>query len=73
MVNFYVVKRVKDKSAEKDLLLNVKKTKCMVVDRDRDVKGSFMVDGEEIEEVDNFIYLGSTINDKGQCGQEIRR
>ena len=29
--------------------------------------------GEEIEEVDNFIYLGSTITNKGNSAPEIRR
>src|SRR5215213_7395442 len=34
---------------------------------------SFSVDGEDIEVVENFILLGSIIDNNGQCEQEVRR
>ena len=45
----------------------------MVVDKDRKRKEDFVLDGEKIEEVESFIYLGSLINTKGSSTQEIRR
>ena len=45
----------------------------MVVDKDRDRKEDFVLDGEKIEEVESFVYLGSLINTKGSSAQDIRR
>ena len=33
----------------------------------------FIIDNQEIEIVQNFTFLGSIINQKGDCTQEIRR
>ena len=64
---------MRDKSAERGLLLNVKKTKILVVDSNREDTSAFKINDEEIEEVDDFIYLGSTITNKGNSAPEIRR
>ncbi len=45
----------------------------MVLDTDRERKEDFVLDGEKIEEVESFVYLGSLINIKGSSAQEIRR
>ena len=45
----------------------------MVVDKDRERNEDFVLDGEKIEEVESFVYLGSLINTKGSSTQEIRR
>ena len=45
----------------------------MVVDKDRERKEDFVLDGENIEAVESFVYLGSLINTKGSSAQEIRR
>ena len=55
------------------LLLNTRKTKIMVVDKDRERKEDFVLDGEKIEEVESVVYLGSLINTKGSRAQEIGR
>ena len=68
-----LLKRVKDISKTNHLLLNTKKTKVMVVDKNRKEGDDFIVDGEKIEEVESFIYLGSVINIKGSSTQETRR
>ena len=36
-------------------------------------KDEFILDGEKIDEVESFVYLGSLINIKGSSAQEIRR
>ena len=45
----------------------------MVVDKGRERKEDFVLDGEKIEDVESFVYLGSLINIKGSSAQEIRR
>ena len=57
-----LLNRIKQASEEKDLLLNTKKTKIMVVDRDN----NFTIAGNKIEVVNQFEYLGSIINNKGE-------
>ena len=62
-----LLKKVKEASMSKNLLLNTQNTKIMVVDKDRERKEDFVLDGEKIEEVE------SLINTKGSSAQEIRR
>ena len=49
-------------SISQNRLLNTQKTKIMVVDKGRERKEDFVLDGEKIEEVESFVYLGSLIN-----------
>jgi hypothetical protein len=67
-----LLKHIKDASERKGLLLNTKKTKIMVVDRDR-TNDEFVIDGQQIEEVKQFEYLGSMINNIGDSTTEIKR
>ena len=67
-----LLNRIKKASEEKDLLLNTKKTKIMVVDKDSN-NNDFTIDGKKIEVVSQFEYLGSIINNKGESTTEIRR
>ena len=66
-----LLNRIKQSGEEKDLLLNTKKTKIMVVDRDNNT--DFTIAGNKIEVVNQFEYLGSIINNKGESTTEIRR
>ena len=66
-------RKVKEASMSQNLLINTQKTKIMVVDKGRERKEDFVLDGEKIEEVDIFVYLGYLINTKGSSAQEIRR
>ena len=61
-----MIQLVRDKSAKRGLLLNVKKTKILVVDSNREDTSAFKINGEEIEEVDDFIYLGPWVDNKKQ-------
>ena len=61
--------KVKEESENMDLKLNVQKTKIMA-------SGpiiSWQVDGETMETVIDFIFLGSKITANGDCSQEAKR
>ncbi|KAF7251688.1 Craniofacial development protein 2 [Varanus komodoensis] len=60
---------VKEKSAKVGLKLNIKKTKIMA----SGPLTSWQIDGEEMEVVTDFIFLGSKITADGDCSQEIKR
>ncbi|KAF7254264.1 putative uncharacterized transposon-derived protein F52C9.6, partial [Varanus komodoensis] len=60
---------VKEESAKVGLKLNIKKTKIMAFGP----MTSWQIDGEEIEVVTDFIFLGSKITTDGDCSQEIKR
>ncbi|KAF7244727.1 putative ATP-dependent RNA helicase DDX58 [Varanus komodoensis] len=61
--------RVKEESAKVGLKLNIKKTKIMA----SSPLTSWQIDGEEMEVVTDFIFLGSKITADRDCSQEIRR
>ncbi|KAF7245456.1 Retrovirus-related Pol polyprotein from type-2 retrotransposable element R2DM [Varanus komodoensis] len=56
---------VKEESAK----LNIKKTKIMA----SGLLTSWQIDGEEMEVVTDFIFLGSKITADGDCSQELKR
>ncbi|XP_072039577.1 uncharacterized protein [Amphiura filiformis] len=60
-----ILKCIKEASEEKGLLLNAKKTKVMVIDRNGTGE-DFLIDGQKIEEVKQFEYLGSMIDNKAR-------
>ncbi|CAH2312456.1 Hypothetical predicted protein [Pelobates cultripes] len=59
----------KEESAKAGLLLNVKKTKIMANSN----LSSWQIDGEEVEAVTDFIFLGSKISLDCDCSHEIKR
>ena len=67
-----LLERVKASSEKKGLLLNTKKTKIMVIDKDSDGR-DFILDGEKIDEVQQFEYLGSMITTKSDSTTDIKR
>ena len=61
--------RVKEKSEKAGLKLNIQKAKIMA-------SGpilSWQIDGETMETVTDFIFLGSKITTDGTCSHEIKR
>ncbi|KAF7253837.1 putative uncharacterized transposon-derived protein F52C9.6 [Varanus komodoensis] len=60
--------RVKEESAKVGLKLNIKKTKIMA----SGPLTSWQIDGEEMEVVTDFIFLGSKITTDRDCSQEIK-
>ena len=64
-----LLKRVKEESEKSGLKLNIQKTKIMA----SGPITSWQIDGETMETVRNFIFLGSKITADGDCSHEIKR
>ena len=60
---------VKEKSEKIGLKLNIQKTKIMA----SGPTTSWQIDGETVETVADFIFLGSKITVDGDCSHEIKR
>jgi len=61
--------KVKEESEKVRLKLNIQKTKIMA----SSPITSWQMDGEAIETVTDFIFLGSKITTDGDCSHEIKR
>ena len=61
--------RVKEESEKVGLKLNIQKTKIMA----SSLITSWQIDGEKMEMVTDFIFLGSKITVDGDCSHEIKR
>ena len=61
--------KVKEESERVGLKLNIQKTKIMA----SGPITSWEIDGETVETVSNFIFLGSKITADGDCSHEIKR
>ena len=61
--------RMKEESEKVDLKLNIQKTKIMA----SAPITSCQIDGETMETVTDFIFLGSKISANGDCSHEIKR
>ena len=61
---------MKEESEKVALKLNIQKTKIMVASGPIT---SWEIDGETVETVSDFIYLGSKITADGDCSHEIKR
>ena len=56
--------KVKEESEKVGLKLNIQKTRPVT---------SWQIDGETVETVSDFIFLGSKISADGDCSHEIKR
>ena len=61
--------KVKEESEEAGLKLNIQKMKIMA----SSPITSWQIDGETMERVTEFIFLGSNITVDGDCSHEIKR
>ena len=61
--------KVKDESEKAGLKFNIQKMKIMVTGP----ISSWQIDGETMETVASFIFLGSKIIEDGECRHEIKR
>ena len=60
--------KVKEESENVGLMLNIQKTKVMA----SGPITSWQIDGETVETVSDFIFLGSQITADGDCSHEIK-
>ena len=61
--------KVREESEKADLKLNIQKMKIMVFSS----MTSWQIDGQTVEAVRDFIFLGSKITADGDCSHEIKR
>ena len=61
--------KVKEESEKAGLKLSIQKTKIMATG---DIT-SWQIDGETMETVTNFVFLGSKITADGDCSHEVKR
>ena len=61
--------RVKEESEKAGLKLNIQKTKIMAYGPIT----SWQIEGEKVEIVTDFIFLGSRVTADGDCSHEIKR
>ena len=61
--------KVKEESEKVGLKLNIQKTKIMA----SGPITSWQIDGEPVETVTDFIFLGSRITASGDCSHEVKR
>ena len=61
--------KVKEENEKVGLKLNIQKTKIMTSGPNT----SWRIDGETVETVADFIFLGSKITADGDCSHEIKR
>ena len=61
--------KMKEESEKAGLKFNIQKTKIMV----SSPITSCQIDGEKMETVSDFIFLGSKITAEGDCSREIKR
>ena len=64
-----LMKKVKEESEKVGLKLNILKTKIMAYG----LITSWAIDGETVETVSDFIFLGPKITADGDCSHEIKR
>ena len=61
--------KLKEESEKADLKLNIQKTKIMA----SGPITSWQIEGEKVETVTDFIFLGSKITAESDCSHEIKR
>ena len=65
--------KVKEESEKVGLKLNIQKTKIMASGPSTSWEIDGEIDGETVETVSDFIFLGSKITADGDCSHEIKR
>src|SRR6476619_67685 len=55
-----------------DMKINIKKTKAKVVSRNGGERVNMTVEGQSVEQVSKFRYLGSLISEDGRCLDDVK-
>ena len=67
-----LINRITTTCKEYGMALNVKKTKVMVITKGDSVNSNIIVDGEQLEQVEKYKYLGSWITENCSCEEEVK-
>ena len=77
--DYIVVERVEEKLESwiyalerRGMKVNRRKTEYMCVN-ERQVKGTVKMQGEEVAKVEDFKYIGSTVQSNEECGREMKK
>lgn len=66
--------RVNEEGKHFGMKMNIKKTKTMVISKKKELPNvKIQLDGQAVEQVHKFVYLGELITENGKCEEEIRR
>lgn len=68
-----IMNMLNETSKDYNMKINMKKTKVMRISREEGGKLSILIDGHKLEQVEQFVYLGSMITEDGRCNKEIKR
>ena len=60
-------------SKEYGMKINIKKTKVMRMSRTEGAKAKIQIDGNSLEQVMEYCYLGSTVTSDGKCHKDVRK
>lgn len=66
-----MMKTMSDNGKQAGLRINIDKTKTMVFGK-ADIGGNLVIDNNEVENVGEFMYLGSLLTWDNDCGKDIR-
>ncbi|GBP61234.1 hypothetical protein EVAR_45253_1 [Eumeta japonica] len=67
-----MINKMDDSVKKRGMKLNVGKTKMMVLDRGkRTTEFNILIEGEKVEQVKEFVYLGSLFTDDGKRDRDI--
>jgi hypothetical protein len=67
-----VMNRLNETAKRYDMKINVKKTKVMVVSREEGKAVNLTIDGQKVEQVKTFKYLGAIMTENGSCIEEVK-
>jgi hypothetical protein len=59
-------------AAKYDMKINIKKTKTMVVSKHEGINLDIRIDGQSLEQVKKFKYLGAMITEDGRCINDVK-
>jgi len=67
-----ITEKVNESSRRFGLKINISKTKTMIIGKSRK-ELNVMIEKDKLEQVSEFVYLGSLISEDGECTRDIQR
>ena len=67
-----LINKITETCRQYGMALNVKKTKIMVIDKKNSIASNIYAEGEKLEQVKKYKYLGSWITENGKCLEEVK-